>query len=154
MFKFPQRLKAWRIHRRMTQLQLAEKSGIPRPNLVAIEQGRRDCTLRTLSRMAQALDLSPGSLLEEWPVSQSLDRRQIDEIARSLIDSDLPLSADLSEIREGVAWQAIPLLRAAGLPSSHLRGGKRRKTLAKEVEAQILDKFTRLLPLNMRTDAS
>jgi transcriptional regulator with XRE-family HTH domain len=58
------RLKALRERRGMTQKQLAEKSGVGRSHLARLETGRQDPTLSTLERLAKALGVKVGRLLE------------------------------------------------------------------------------------------
>lgn len=82
-----QTIYLWRIHRKATQAQLAEKAGVSRPNLSAIEQGGRDVTVQTLRRIAEALGVSAGTLVDgagPSPEHTSLgsDRHSIDRIAR------------------------------------------------------------------------
>ena len=59
-----QTLRLWRLHRGMTQQQLAETARIPRPNLSVVEQGKREVSLLTLRALALALDVRPGALLD------------------------------------------------------------------------------------------
>lgn len=95
MGTFSSHLSLWRIARGFSQQELAEKSGIHRPNLIALELGRRDCTLGTLSRLAVALNLTPGKLLDELPrnrASKTLGRHGIDKVARFLIVGEGRLS--------------------------------------------------------------
>ncbi|MCB1215585.1 MAG: helix-turn-helix transcriptional regulator [Deltaproteobacteria bacterium] len=41
-------IRAWRNFRCLSQEELAKMTGLPRPNLSALEQSRHDCTLSTL----------------------------------------------------------------------------------------------------------
>ena len=52
--------EAWGI----SQTKLAKQAGVDRAYLVAIEQGRRNMTIRHLARLARALKVTPGSLLD------------------------------------------------------------------------------------------
>lgn len=61
---FGQTLLLWRRHRGLTQQQLAAAAGLPRPNLSAIEQGRREVSLTTLRALAMALDVPAGALVD------------------------------------------------------------------------------------------
>lgn len=100
----------WRTTKGLTQAALAERSGISRPNLSAIEQGARDLTVQTLRRIAQALGVSPGALVDgTGPESprppEKLDRYSLDRIARLAAGQSLPVSeaekriaADLASI--------------------------------------------------------
>jgi transcriptional regulator with XRE-family HTH domain len=58
------RLKAIRERRGLTQEQLAEKSGVSRTYLARLETGRQDPTLSTLEKLAKALGVKVGRLLE------------------------------------------------------------------------------------------
>jgi transcriptional regulator with XRE-family HTH domain len=58
------KLKALRERRGLTQEQLAEKSGVSRTYLARLETGRQDPTLSTLEKLAKALGVKAGRLLE------------------------------------------------------------------------------------------
>lgn len=63
MVNFGENVYLWRIFRGLTQGELAKKSGIPRPNLSAIESGKREVSLTTLRALADALGIGPGILV-------------------------------------------------------------------------------------------
>lgn len=91
-----QTIYLWRSHRKMTQAKLAQTSGVSRPNLSAIEQGARDITIGTLRRIAGALDVRPGSLVddalpEEKP-GQIWTREKLDRVACYLTGQNVKLS--------------------------------------------------------------
>ncbi len=81
-------IQAWRFDRRMSQAELAQKSGVARPNLSVIEQGGRDITLSTLRRIALALQVSCGTLadgvLPGALARKPWTREQLDRMARSV----------------------------------------------------------------------
>ena len=54
----------WRLERGLTQDELARRAGVPRPNLSAVEQGKREVSLRTLRALAVALGITPGLLVD------------------------------------------------------------------------------------------
>jgi len=58
------KLKALRERRGLTQEQLSEKSGVSRTYLARLETGRQDPTLSTLEKLAKALGVKVGRLLE------------------------------------------------------------------------------------------
>jgi transcriptional regulator with XRE-family HTH domain len=58
------RLKELRERRGLTQEQLSEKSGVGRSHLARLETGKQDPTLSTLEKLAKALGVKVGSLLE------------------------------------------------------------------------------------------
>jgi len=81
---FGQTLFLWRVHRGLTQAQLAARAKVARPNLSAIERGRREASLSTLRRLALALDVRPGLLVDGAPPPRgpvSLSRTAIERIA-------------------------------------------------------------------------
>ena len=75
----------WRRHRGLTQAALAARSGIPRPNLSAIERDRREVSVRTVRALAAALALRPGLLVDGLPPDQEvrppLSRATMERIA-------------------------------------------------------------------------
>jgi len=57
------RLLAWRKRRTLLQEELADRAGISRGEVGHLERGRRKPTLRTLRRLADALEIGPAELL-------------------------------------------------------------------------------------------
>ena len=84
---FGETIRLWRLHRRMTQEQLAQATHRPRPNLSAIEQGKREVSLPTLRAMAEGLGVRPGVLVDGVPPAlaqgsqPSLSRETLERIA-------------------------------------------------------------------------
>ena len=58
------KIKALRERRRLTQEQLAERAGVSRTYLARLETARQDPTLSTLEKLAKALGVKVGRLLE------------------------------------------------------------------------------------------
>jgi transcriptional regulator with XRE-family HTH domain len=58
------RIKSLRERRGMTQAQLAEKAGVSRTYLARLETARQDPTLSTLEKLAKALGVKVGRLVE------------------------------------------------------------------------------------------
>ena len=58
------KIKALRERRGLTQEQLAEKAGVGRSHLARLETGKQDPTLSTLEKIASALKVKVGRLLE------------------------------------------------------------------------------------------
>ncbi|MEM6727805.1 MAG: helix-turn-helix transcriptional regulator [Pseudomonadota bacterium] len=56
-------IKLWREHRGLSQDALAEAAGVPRPNISAIEKGRRGASVETLKRIADALNVRLDDLV-------------------------------------------------------------------------------------------
>lgn len=55
-------VKLWREYRALTQEQLAEKSGVSRPMIAAIETGRKQGGIATLRKLASILHVSLDQL--------------------------------------------------------------------------------------------
>ena len=92
-----QTISLWRTKKGLTQAVVAERSGLSRPNLSAIEQGARDLTIQTLRRIASTLGASPGALVDgigPGPARppEKLDRYSLDRIARLAAGQSLPAS--------------------------------------------------------------
>ena len=58
------RIKALRAERGMTQEALATKSGVSRQYIARLEIGRHDPSLSTLAKLAKALKVKVGELVE------------------------------------------------------------------------------------------
>ena len=89
MLTFGDNILLWRLHRSLSQAQLATISGIPRPNLSNIETGKRDVTLSTIRYLATALGVLPGTLVNGEPPNykkrnKKLSRDYMERVARSV----------------------------------------------------------------------
>ena len=71
MLPFHQTVWSWRLHRGLTQAALAKQTGVTRPNLSAIEQGKREVSLKTLRALAAGLGVRPGILADGIPPGSS-----------------------------------------------------------------------------------
>jgi transcriptional regulator with XRE-family HTH domain len=58
------KLKQFRTARGMTQEVLAKKAGLTQVHIARLESGKHDPTLGTLQRLAKALKVKVGKLLE------------------------------------------------------------------------------------------
>ena len=58
-------IRAERVRRRMTQLDLIAKSGLGRSTVRRIESGERDMSVSQLLAIAAALDVSPVAILAD-----------------------------------------------------------------------------------------
>jgi transcriptional regulator with XRE-family HTH domain len=56
-FTLPDRLKYMRERRNMTQAELASKSGVSQSTIAQIESGKKDPSLSTIKKVAEALDV-------------------------------------------------------------------------------------------------
>ena len=86
-----QNVYLYRIVLGQTQVELARKSGIPRPNLSDIEKGKRDATLTTVHKIAQALQVSAGDLVDGKPPSlleNTGSRSFLEKVAEAIATGD------------------------------------------------------------------
>lgn len=63
--KFGERIRQIRKQQKMSQNELAEKSGLHRTYIGAVERGERNITLINAEKIAQALSLKLFELLED-----------------------------------------------------------------------------------------
>ncbi|SIS60138.1 helix-turn-helix domain-containing protein [Belliella pelovolcani] len=61
--KFGNRLKALRKEKGLSQEELALKSGLNRPYISGIEQGKRNVSLEVMEKLAEALGVGIGSMV-------------------------------------------------------------------------------------------
>jgi len=93
----PNHLKAWREFRGMTQADLAARVGTNSNMVGYLENGERGLSAKWLRKLADALDTSPGmildhdpaeldsDILEIWATASNRLKRQISEIAKTLL---------------------------------------------------------------------
>lgn len=62
--KFGNRLKALRKEKGLSQEELALKSGLNRPYISGIEKGKRNVSLEVMEKLAEALGVGIGELIE------------------------------------------------------------------------------------------
>ncbi len=120
MTPFGETVLLWRLKRGLTQEELARRARVPRPNLSAIERGRREVSLKTVRALAVALDVRPGMLVEGIPPQDEgetgrLSRKAMERIADAVVrntpltqPSELALANQLKNL-------VGSRLRAAGL---------------------------------------
>lgn len=63
-------VRSWRRRSRISQETLAERADLHRTYIADVEAGRRNVTLKTMERLAQALEVSLAVLMAqtvEWP---------------------------------------------------------------------------------------
>lgn len=110
---FGYNLAAWRRRAGITQAALAARAGLAQPGLAAIETERRDVTLRTLYRIAEALGHAPEDLLHAPPPPTRLDRHALDALAQAVVSGRAPADPALARLARGVKAGLGPLLSAA-----------------------------------------
>jgi transcriptional regulator with XRE-family HTH domain len=63
--EFGRRLRALRQERGLSQEQLAHIAQLDRTYVSSCEAGRRNATIRTITRLAAALDIDPAALVSD-----------------------------------------------------------------------------------------
>lgn len=93
----PNHLKAWREYRKLTQAELATEVGTNANMIGYLESGERGLSAKWLRRLADALRISPGHLLDHdpnelpsdileiWMNADPAVQRQIAEVAKALV---------------------------------------------------------------------
>ena len=93
----PNHLKAWRDFRDLTQAELAAKVGTNANMIGYLESGERGLSAKWLRRLADALQITPGHLLDHdprdlpndileiWMNADPGQRRQLAEVAKALV---------------------------------------------------------------------
>ena len=78
----------------MTQKDLAEKAGLPQPNLSNIEKGKQDITVTTLRKIAHALEMRPAEFFEEDDDRKKarLSRPMIEKLAKAIAGKKVSLT--------------------------------------------------------------
>lgn len=120
---FAQTLQLWRLHRGLTQVQLAQAARIPRPNLSAIERGKREVSLSTLRALAAALGVRPGALVDGQPPVAPIDPRTVSRQALERIADAVALGRPLHDARE---QKLVEWLRAVVVPPARRSARQRR----------------------------
>jgi transcriptional regulator with XRE-family HTH domain len=120
MITFGENILLWRLHRGLSQEELAALSGIPRPNLSDIEKGKRDVTLTTIRSLSYALGVSVGTLTNGEPPEGDrqkikLSRERIERIAYSVAHGkapDDPAERKLYQLLKGILNCSLKSARA------------------------------------------
>ena len=114
----------WRKNRGLTQHELAQKAGIPQPNLSDIERGIREATVSTVRLIAQVLDVTPGKLVDGVGPDQlfegSLDRNAMEGIADAVA-----YGHPLSNPKENNIARALSIVMAPRIASAKGIKGRR-----------------------------
>ncbi len=80
-------------------MQLAVLASIPQPNLCALEADRFEPKLSTIRRLAVALAISPGELIERLPPPPAWNRQRIDHLVRQAFSPEIPQGPQASQVR-------------------------------------------------------
>jgi len=110
------RLGGWRRARNLTQAALAARAGLPQAAISIIEHGNRDISLRTVYRLAAALDITPGTLLDKDPPLPTMSRHDVDAIARAIVTGKRDIPPAQRRLADACAAAMRPTLEACGVP--------------------------------------
>lgn len=124
MITFGDNILLWRLHKSFSQEQLASLSGIPRPNLSNIEKGKQDVTLSTIRALSNALEVSPGILVDgEAPKNKSwkkdFSRESMERIANSVAEGKSPKNRaerHICHLLKQVIYCRLQLFSESGKP--------------------------------------
>jgi transcriptional regulator with XRE-family HTH domain len=109
-------LRRLREERGLSQQQMAERSGVPRPTWTSLESGNANPTLAVLSKAADALGVSieeligpPRTACQFFPAAEAVIKKRGDAKVRKLVPESLPgLDIVRMEIAPGGSMQGIP----------------------------------------------
>ena len=93
-------IREWRIYCELAQAQLATKIGVSQSNINHIENGKTAYTQTSLEKTANALKVSPATLLSTNPFQQFIEEEEEERSpfmaeVESLLSSMRPLSRKL-----------------------------------------------------------
>jgi len=97
----PHYVAAWRHYRKLTQQELAAKAGVSDGLVAQLEVGITNLTAKTARKLASALGVTPGMLIDfspeeveeilpVWKGATTEQRRLILKFARSIMEPDEP----------------------------------------------------------------
>jgi len=111
---------SWRRYRSLTQVTLAARSGVSRPYLSRLEKAKADPALSAIRKLAVALDISIGQLVEELPPERVLSRSEMDQLARGAFHPGTREARTFPEARV-LARMISERRRALGLRAPRIR---------------------------------
>jgi transcriptional regulator with XRE-family HTH domain len=118
MIPFGRCLTLWRKERGLSQAALAQKAGVPQPNLSDMERGEREVSLRTLRALALALDIRPGVLADgigpESPKPLVLTRERLERVAQAVAEGRALADPAENELVHQATLMTKARLRAVG----------------------------------------
>ena len=90
---------SWRRHQGLKQSELAARAHLSRPYLSRLEKGKADPVLSALRRLAVALNIGIGQLIDELPPERPLNRDEMDRLARGALHPGTREARSLRETR-------------------------------------------------------
>ena len=149
-------LRRLRIAQGLRQSELADRAGVTQAAVSGIERGLRVPTVRTLTRLSQALKTSLPALLEPT-APQSLSRETCDRIARWIVQGAPALNASEQRLGRAIGSLIIQKLRSHHVPGAHRYARSRwdashrarwiRQTYGYHLTRQVLQRVDALLAM-------
>jgi transcriptional regulator with XRE-family HTH domain len=132
---FGEKLLAWRRYRGLTQTALAKETGVAQPNLAALEAGRLEPKLSTVQRLAAALRIPAGRLIDYYPPRTRWNRHRIDAFVEQAMKGESAPTSPQYRMASALRVVASGKLAAAGRPVA-LRG-RTGERLVKQLRADL-----------------
>jgi transcriptional regulator with XRE-family HTH domain len=125
-------LRELREARSLTQQELSDRSGVPRPTLAHLESGQGNPTLTVLSKVAAALGIGIEALV-------SASKPKVRVVSRQDLPSEERAGVELRTlgVELGVGFERWELQRGARLERSAGRHGERRVVVCEAGEVSI-----------------
>ena len=119
-------LQAWRLHKGLTQKELAKRSGLTQAQVSTLENQTHIPTLKTLNKLAAAFGVPTGELLNLPPTGPlPLSRHDIDAVALAIVSGERNLNPGLNRLAASVASIISQKLNAFKAPGRVVNRGKR-----------------------------
>jgi transcriptional regulator with XRE-family HTH domain len=100
------RIKAARSNARLTQAQLADKSGVSRASIAIIERGRQSLPIHVVYRLCEALGIEVCDIL---PIHAEVAVRSVSSMVIPYTAiSELPMTAEFVEQSKRLLGEGIP----------------------------------------------
>jgi len=133
MPEFGPTVYVWRVERGLTQAVLAQRAGLPRPTVSALERGALDPTLRTIRRVAAGLGVQSGLLVDGTLPPRfrtgRLSRASLERIVAHLQGGPARLRAPerlIASLLREILTNRLALLRAQAEPCATTARTRRR----------------------------
>ena len=118
-------LQAWRLHKGLTQKELALRAGLTQAQVSTLENQTHVPTLKTLNKLAAAFGAGIEELMNLPRPYPSLSRHDIDAIAEAVVSGERRLPPRFNHLADAVASLVSRKLNAYSVPGRVVNRGKR-----------------------------
>ena len=119
-------LRAWRLHRGLTQRELALRSGLTQAQISSLEHLDHAPAIKTLERLAKGLGLSAQDLFQPpFGFNAPLSRHDIDAIAEAVVSGKRNMKPEWNRLADAVSSLISRKLNAYSAPGRFANHGKR-----------------------------